>query len=171
MPSFSLGLGLGLTQEFQEGDVSSEDEQEKKERKDEKLDEEESYDSEETKCDNNILGIKDDQEGRRDVGKRLKKKPSLKVSSPYNQKEVFQTKRGYVLGRGRIETIHAGLWVHAHVIDAWTDVLNYEEKIKSNSTVNQYFFDTSMVEPAVDVIDNRNSVANFQGLIVMHLMN
>ncbi|CAH1436213.1 unnamed protein product [Lactuca virosa] len=172
MPSFSLGLGLGLTQEFQEGDESSEDEQEKKERKDEKLDEEESYDSKETKCDNNILGIKDHQEGKRYVGKRLKK-PSLKVSSLYNQKEVcaskfvdpdevkvsdrifsrignrcekiFQTKRGYVLGIGIIETMQTGLWIHADVIDAWIDVLNYEEKLKSNSAVNRYFFDTSMV--------------------------
>ncbi|CAI9285479.1 unnamed protein product [Lactuca saligna] len=73
-----------------------------------------------------------------------------------------------------------GLWVLAHVIDAWTDILNYEEKLKSNSTANRYFFDTSMVvflpvhkknhfyivcinleEPAVDVINNRNSVAKF----------
>ncbi|CAH1413209.1 unnamed protein product [Lactuca virosa] len=137
MPSFSLGLGLGLTQELQEGDERNENEQEKKERKDEKLDEEESYDSEETECDNNILGIEDHQEGRRDVGKRLKK-PLLKVSSPYNQKE-------------------AGLWIHAHVIDAWTDVSNYEEKLKSNSTVNRI----NLEESTVDVIDNRNSVAKF----------
>ncbi|CAH1438692.1 unnamed protein product [Lactuca virosa] len=216
MPSFSLGLGLGLTQEFQEGDESSEDEHMKKEIKDEKLDEGESYDSEETECDNNILGIEDDEDKKREVGKRLKK-PSLKLSSPYNKK---QTKRGYVIGRGMIETMQAGLWVHAHVIDAWTDILNYEEKLKSNSTLNRYFFDTSIVrqfifdknipfnqrfdkfesnikdamkkdkelltfenfhlvfllvhqknhfyiicinleEPAVDVIDNRNSVAKF----------
>ncbi|CAH1440865.1 unnamed protein product [Lactuca virosa] len=234
MPSFSLGLGLGLTQEFQEGDESSEDEPMKKEIKNEKLDEGESYDSEETECDNSILGIEDDEDKKREVGKRLKK-PSLKLSSPYNKKEVcaskfvdpdevkvsdrifsrignssekvFQTKRGYMLGRGIIETMQAGLWVHAHVIDAWTDILNYEEKLKSNSTVNRYFFDTSIVrqfifdkyipfnekfdkfesnikdamkkdkelltfekvhlvinyleEPAVDVIDNRNSVAKF----------
>nr|KAJ0211403.1 hypothetical protein LSAT_V11C400220140 [Lactuca sativa] len=38
-----------------------------------------------------------------------------------------------------------GLWVHTHVIDAWTDILNYEEKLKSNSIVNRYFYDTSMV--------------------------
>ncbi|CAH1417779.1 unnamed protein product [Lactuca virosa] len=44
-----------------------------------------------------------------------------------------------------IETMQAGLWIHAHVIDAWTDVLNYEEKLKSNYTVNRYFFDASMV--------------------------
>ncbi|CAI9272191.1 unnamed protein product [Lactuca saligna] len=37
------------------------------------------------------------------------------------------------------------LWVHAHVIDAWTNILNYGEKLKSNSTVNRYFFNTSMV--------------------------
>ncbi|CAH1435788.1 unnamed protein product [Lactuca virosa] len=59
-------------QPIMEGDESSEDEQEKKERKDEKLDEEESYDSEEIECNNNILGIEDHQEGKRDVGKRLK---------------------------------------------------------------------------------------------------
>ncbi|KAL7586916.1 hypothetical protein Lser_V15G40528 [Lactuca serriola] len=53
--------------------------------------------------------------------------------------KVFQTKGGYVLGRGMIETMQVGLWVHAHVIDAWTDILNYEEKLKSNSTVNRYF--------------------------------
>ena len=33
MPSFSLGLGLGLTQEFQEGDESNEDEHMKKKNK------------------------------------------------------------------------------------------------------------------------------------------
>ncbi|CAI9291063.1 unnamed protein product [Lactuca saligna] len=44
-----------------------------------------------------------------------------------------------------IETMQAGLWVHAHVIDAWTDILNYEEKLKSNSTLNWYLFDTSIV--------------------------
>ncbi|CAH1432152.1 unnamed protein product [Lactuca virosa] len=159
-----------------DGDESSEDQHMKKEIKNEKLDEGESYDSEETECDNNILGIEDDEDKKREVGKRLKK-PSLKLSSPYNKKE---TKRGYVLGRGMIETMQAGLWVHAHVIDAWTDILNYKEKLKSNSTVNRYFFDTSMVvffpvhqknhfyiicinleELAVDVIDNRNSVAKF----------
>ncbi|CAH1419142.1 unnamed protein product [Lactuca virosa] len=159
-------------QPIMEGDESSEDEHMKKEIKDEKLDEGESYDSEETECDNNILGIEDDEDKKREVGKRLKK-PSLKLSSPYNKKEVcaskfvdpdevkvsdiifsrignssekvFQTKRGYVLGRGMIETIQPGLWVHTHVIDAWTNILNYEEKLKSNSTVNRYFFDTSMV--------------------------
>nr|KAJ0226573.1 hypothetical protein LSAT_V11C100048810 [Lactuca sativa] len=134
--------------------------------------------------------------------------------------KVFHTMRGYVLRRGMMEAMQPGLWVHAHVIDAWTDILNYKEKLKSNSTVNRYFFDTSMVrqfifdknipfnerfhnfesnikdamkkdkklltfekvhlcfyqfikknhfyiicinleEPAVDVIDNRNSVAKF----------
>ncbi|CAH1425182.1 unnamed protein product [Lactuca virosa] len=135
-----------------------------------------------------------------------------------SSEKVFQNKRWYVLGRGMIETMQAGLWVHAHVIDAWTDILNYEEKLKSNSTMNRYFFDTSIVfifdknipfnqrfdkfesnikdamkkdkelltfekvhlvflpvhqknhfyiicinleEPAVDVIDNRNSVVEF----------
>ncbi|CAH1438263.1 unnamed protein product [Lactuca virosa] len=114
-------------QTIMEGDESSEDEHMKKEIKDEKLDEGESYDSEETECDNNILGIEDDED---------KKKENEKV---------FQTKRGYVLGRGMIETMQARLWVHAHVIDAWTDILNYEEKLKSNSTLNRYFFDTSIV--------------------------
>ncbi|CAH1433256.1 unnamed protein product [Lactuca virosa] len=72
MPNFSLGLALGLTQEFQEGD--------------EKIDEEGCYDSKATGDDNNILGIKDDEEGRRDVGKWFKK-PSMYASSPYNQKK------------------------------------------------------------------------------------
>ncbi|CAI9284293.1 unnamed protein product [Lactuca saligna] len=87
MPSFSLGLGLGLTQEFQEGDESSEDEHMKEEIKDEKLDEGESYDSEETECDNNILRIEDDEDKKREVGKILNK-PSLKLSSPYNKKKT-----------------------------------------------------------------------------------
>ncbi|CAH1412895.1 unnamed protein product [Lactuca virosa] len=118
-----------------------------------------------------------------------------------NEDMKLDTKRGYMLGRGMIETMQPRLWVHAHVIDAWTDILNYEENLKSNSTMNRYFFDTSMViqfifdknipfnerfdkfesnikdamkkdkelltfekvhlEPTVDVIDNRNSVAKF----------
>ncbi|CAI9294175.1 unnamed protein product [Lactuca saligna] len=90
MPSFSLGLGLGLTQEFQEGDESSEDEHMKKKIKDEKLDEGESYDSEETECDNNILGIEDDEDKKK-VGKRLNK-PTLELSSPYNRKDVCASK-------------------------------------------------------------------------------
>ncbi|CAI9274780.1 unnamed protein product [Lactuca saligna] len=53
-----------------EGDENSEDEHMKKEKKDEKLDEGESFDSEETKCNNNILGIEDDADKKREVGKR-----------------------------------------------------------------------------------------------------
>ncbi|CAI9285871.1 unnamed protein product [Lactuca saligna] len=55
-----------LTQEFREGDESSEDEHMKKKIKDEKLDEGESYDSEETECNNNILGIEDDEEKKKE---------------------------------------------------------------------------------------------------------
>ncbi|CAH1453145.1 unnamed protein product [Lactuca virosa] len=128
MPSFSLGLGLGLTQEFQEGDESSEDEHMKKEIKDEKLDEGESYDSKETEYPDEV-------------------KVSDRIFSRIgnSSEKIFQTKRVYVLRRGMIETMQPGLWVHPHVIDAWTNILNYEEKLKPNSTVNRYFFDTSMV--------------------------
>ena len=53
--------------------------------------------------------------------------------------------RGYVLRRGMMEAMQPGLWVHAHVIDAWTDILNYKEKLKSNYAMNWYFFDISML--------------------------
>ncbi|CAH1413166.1 unnamed protein product [Lactuca virosa] len=56
-----------------EGDESSEDEHMKKEIKDEKLDEGESYDSEETECDNNILGIEDDEDKKKRSRKKIKK--------------------------------------------------------------------------------------------------
>ncbi|CAI9291064.1 unnamed protein product [Lactuca saligna] len=57
-----------------EGDESNEDEHMKKEIKDEKLDEGESYDSEETECDNNILGIEDDEDKKRERSRKKTKK-------------------------------------------------------------------------------------------------
>ncbi|KAL4591786.1 hypothetical protein LXL04_004757 [Taraxacum kok-saghyz] len=43
------------------------------------------------------------------------------------------------------ETMQPGLWLHAHVIDAWAAILNHEEKIRSDSTKFRYFFDTTIV--------------------------
>ncbi|CAH1430765.1 unnamed protein product [Lactuca virosa] len=152
MPSFSLGRGLGLTQEFQEGDESSEDEQEKKERKDENFDEEESYDSEETECDNNILGIEDHHVGRRDVGKRLKK-PSLK------RHFIFDKNIPFIERSDKFES---------NIKDAMKkdkELLTFEKVHLVFFPVHQknhfYIICINLEEPAVDVIDNRNSVTKF----------
>ncbi|CAH1414561.1 unnamed protein product [Lactuca virosa] len=183
MPSFSLGLGLGLTQKFQEGDESSEDEHMKKEIKNEKLDEGESYDSEETECDNNILGIEDDEDKKREVGKRLKK-PSLKLSSPYNKKEVCASKfvdpdEVKLSDRifSRIETVHIDKYIpfnerfdkfESNIKDAMKkdkELLTFEKVHLVFFPVHQknhfYIICRNLEEPAVDVIDNRNSVAKF----------
>ncbi|CAH1445597.1 unnamed protein product [Lactuca virosa] len=119
MPSFSLGLGLGLTQEFQEMKAVKTNKRRKKEKMKNLMKKKVMIQKKQN--DNNILGIEDHLEGKRDVEKRLKK-PSLKVSSPYNQKEVFFP-------------------VH-----------------KKN---HFYIICINLEEPAVDVIDNRNSVAKF----------
>ncbi|CAH1432863.1 unnamed protein product [Lactuca virosa] len=141
MPSFSLGLGLGLTQEFHEGDESSEDEHMKKEIKDEKLDEGESYDSEETECDNNILGIEDDEDKKRE------RQFIFDKNIPFNQRfDKFESNIKDAMKKDK-------------------ELLPFEKVHLVFLPVHQknhfYIICINLEEPAVDVIDNRNSVAKF----------
>ncbi|CAH1443986.1 unnamed protein product [Lactuca virosa] len=99
--------------------------------------------------------------------------------------QPIMTKRGYVLGRGMVETMQAGLW-RQFIFDKYIPFNERFDKFESNikdamkkdkelltfEKVHLVFFPVhqknhfyiiciNLEEPAVDVIDNRNSVAKF----------
>ncbi|KAI3500976.1 hypothetical protein L1887_36805 [Cichorium endivia] len=191
-PSFSLGL----TQEFQETNEGFREEKGKK-----MVNEEDNENSKEIEEDEDILTTENEEHTEK-VSKRVIK-PLVYLCSPYCNKNVsmhsfpkvdelkvsnrlfartghfseniFETEKDIVVLRGMIETLQAGLWVHVNVIDAWSAVLNYEEKNR------RYFFDTTILvffpvhsanhyylicinlkEPRVDVLDNKLSNAKMK---------
>ncbi|KAI3689744.1 hypothetical protein L2E82_47711 [Cichorium intybus] len=133
------------------------------------VNEEDNDNSKEIEEDEDILTTENEEHTEK-VSKRVIK-PSIYLCSPYHNKnvsmfsfpevdelkvsnrvfartghfseKVFETEKGTIVLRGMIETLQAELWVHVNVIDAWSAVLNYEEKNR------RFFFDTTILRPSL----------------------
>ncbi|CAH1415983.1 unnamed protein product [Lactuca virosa] len=139
---------------------------------DENDDEDEGNNSEEIKDDQRNFELENNKVVGRKFSKR-KTKPSYLICSPYIKKfvstdkliedaeikvsnhifvrigspieKVFEVKKGIVVLRGMIETLQPKLNIHQNVIDAWIEVLNFEEKSSPKKQMQRYFFDTTIM--------------------------
>lgn len=62
-----------------------------------------------------------------------------------NGEKAFEVKKGIVVLRGIIETLQPKLNIHQNVIDAWIEVLNFEEISSPKKQMQRYLFDTTIM--------------------------
>ncbi|PWA35976.1 ulp1 protease family, C-terminal catalytic domain-containing protein [Artemisia annua] len=58
---------------------------------------------------------------------------------------LFQTKNGFYIMRGEIESLYPGITVRAGVINGWSYVCNYEERLRSSDSMRRLFCHAGMI--------------------------
>ncbi|PWA71630.1 ulp1 protease family, C-terminal catalytic domain-containing protein [Artemisia annua] len=58
---------------------------------------------------------------------------------------LFQTKNGFYIMRGQIESLYPGITVRTGVINGWSHVCNYEERLRSSDSMRRLFCHAGMI--------------------------